>query len=316
MTPVLYIVLPCYNEEEVLPSSANKMIDKLASLVQTGKVDKASKLLFVNDGSKDRTWEIITELHNKHNEICGLNLSRNRGHQNAVLAGLMASKDKADCVISIDADLQQDIAAIDDMLAKFAEGCDIVYGVRNNRKSDGFIKKMTALMFYGLMNTMGCSVLKNHADYRLMSRRAIEALEGYTEVNLFLRGLMPELGFKTDIVYFDVKAREAGESKYTMKKMINFAIDGITSFSIKPLQLVMFIGVVVLFVSLIMIIITIVDWVNGKTVAGWPTVVCSMWFLGSVQLIAIGIIGEYIGKIYMETKKRPRYIVENFLWKE
>lgn len=316
MIPILYVVLPCYNEEEVLNCSADKMLDKLKRLKNDGKIAHESKLLFVNDGSKDSTWDIITELHNAYSEVAGLNLSRNRGHQNAVLAGLMAAKDKADVVISIDADLQQDIEAIDEMLVKYSQGCDIVYGVRNNRKSDGLIKKATALAFYGLMNAMGCSVLKNHADYRLMSKRAIEALEGYEEVNLFLRGLMPELGFKTDIVYFDVKPREAGESKYTMKKMINFAIDGITSFSIKPLQMVMVLGFIILMISVVMIILSIVDWINGVAVAGWPTVVCSIWFLGSVQLIAIGVLGEYVGKIYMETKKRPRYIVESFLWKE
>lgn len=316
MPPVLYLVLPCYNEEEVLPSSVEKLLKKYEQLVEEEKISTDSRLLFVNDGSRDRTWEIITEQFSKHFEIAGVNLSRNRGHQHAVHAGLMVAKEKADLAISIDADLQQDIDAIDLMLDKFNAGCDIVFGIRNDRGTDGFIKKTTALGFYKLMQIMGCEVIKNHADYRMMSKRAIEALAEYNEVNLFLRGLVPEIGFKTDVVYFDVKEREAGVSKYTMKKMIAFAIDGITSFSIKPLQLITLIGMVVLLISLFMIVTTITDFFMGKTVAGWATTVCSIWFLGSVQLISIGIIGEYIGKMYMETKARPKYHIESVLWKE
>jgi len=316
MAPVLYLVLPCYNEEEVLPSSVEKLLKKYSQLVDEDKISTDSRLLFVNDGSRDKTWSIIAEQFSKHSEIAGVNLSRNRGHQHAVHAGLMVAKERADLAISIDADLQQDLAAIDLMLEKYNEGCDIVYGIRNDRGTDGFVKKTTALGFYKLMQVMGCEVIKNHADYRMMSKRTMEALAEYKEVNLFLRGLVPELGFKTDVVYFDVKEREAGVSKYTMKKMLSFAVDGITSFSIKPLQMITFVGLLILFISLFMIASTIYDYLMGKTVAGWPTTVCSIWFLGSVQLISIGIMGEYIGKIYMETKARPRYHIESVLWKE
>lgn len=316
MAPVLYVVLPCYNEEAILQMSADKLLEKYGRLLNEGKISPESRLLFVNDGSRDKTWDIIQRLFSQHAEIAGVNLSRNRGHQHAVHAGLMVAKEKADVAISIDADLQQDIEAIDKMLEKYENGCDIVFGVRNDRGTDGFIKKITALGFYKLMQLMGCEVIKNHADYRLMSKRAIESLSEYNEVNLFLRGLVPELGYKTDIVYFDVKDREAGESKYTMKKMIAFAVDGITSFSIKPLQLITFVGFIVLLISVFMICSTIYDYFNGNAVEGWPTTVCSIWFLGSVQLISTGIIGEYIGKIYMETKARPKYHIESILWKD
>ncbi len=316
MAPILYVVLPCYNEEEILHMSAEKLLEKYDRLLKEGKISPESRLMFVNDGSRDKTWQIITELFQAHKEISGVNLSRNRGHQHAVHAGLMTAKEKADVVISIDADLQQDIEAIDLMLEKYNEGCDIVYGIRNDRGTDGFVKKVTALGFYKLMQIMGCEVIKNHADYRLMSKRAIESLSQYNEVNLFLRGLVPEIGYKSDVVYFDVRDREAGVSKYTMKKMIGFAVDGITSFSIKPLQMITFVGVVVLLISIFMLCSTIYDFFRGNAVAGWPTTVCSIWFLGSVQLISIGIIGEYIGKMYMETKARPRYHIESVLWKE
>ena len=314
MSSILYLVLPCYNEEEVLHATAAALEEKYQILIEKGKISPESKIMFVNDGSKDRTWSIITELFHRNPVFCGINLSRNRGHQNAVLAGLMTAKEKADVVISIDADLQQDIDAIDLMLEKYENGCDVVYGVRNARDTDGFVKKNTALGFYKLMQFMGCEVITNHADYRLMSKRVIESLAQYNEVNLFLRGLIPTIGYPSDIVYFDVRERQAGESKYTMKKMISFAVDGITSFSIKPLQMITVLGFLMLFVSIVMIGTTFFDYYTGRTVPGWASSYCSTWFMGSVQLLSLGIIGEYIGKIYMETKHRPRYHIEAYLW--
>ena len=270
----------------------------------------------MNDGSKDNTWTMIHEAFTRDAIFCGINLSRNQGHQNAVLAGLMMAKEKADAVISIDADLQQDVNAIDLMLEKFSAGCDIVYGVRNTRDTDGFIKKSTALLFYRLMKSMGCEVLKNHADYRLLSKRALDALSEYEEVNLFLRGMIPLIGYPSDIVYFDVKERMAGKSKYTFRKMLSFAANGITSFSIKPIHFILYIGVFFLFISLVLTIITVVEYYGGKTAPGWASSYISTWFTGSVQIISISIIGEYIGKIYLESKKRPRYHIESYLWKE
>lgn len=316
MSSTLYLVLPCYNEEEALPATAETLEEKYRTLMSEGKISSESKIMFVNDGSKDRTWSIITELFHKNPVFCGVNLSRNRGHQNAVLAGLLTAKEKADVVISIDADLQQDIAAIDLMLEKYESGCDVVYGVRNARDTDGFVKKNTALAFYKLMQFMGCEVITNHADYRLMSKRVIESLSEYGEVNLFLRGLIPTIGYPSDIVYFDVHERKAGASKYTMKKMLSFAADGITSFSIKPLQLISLLGFLMLLVSIAMIVTTFYDYYTGHTVPGWASSYCSTWFIGSVQLLSLGIIGEYIGKIYLETKHRPRYHIESFLWKD
>ncbi len=311
----LYLVLPCYNEEEVLMDTAAALEIKYNMLMEEKKISRESKIMFVNDGSKDRTWDIITELFHRNAVFCGINLSRNRGHQNAVLAGLMTAREKADVVISIDADLQQDIDAIDLMLEKYESGCDVVYGVRNTRSTDGFVKKNTALGFYKLMQLMGCEVITNHADYRLMSKRVIESLAEYGEVNLFLRGLIPTIGYSSDVVYFDVKERQAGESKYTMKKMLSFAVDGITSFSIRPLQLITILGFLMLIVSIIMVATTIYDYYTGRTVPGWASSYCSTWFIGSIQLLSLGVMGEYIGKIYMETKHRPRYHIEAYLWK-
>lgn len=314
MGSILYLVLPCYNEEAVLPETARALAKKYAALMQAGRISPRSKIMFVNDGSKDATWQIITDLFHENSIFCGISLSRNRGHQNAVLAGLMTAKEKADVVISIDADLQQDIDAIDKMLDKYENGCDVVYGVRNARDTDGWIKKTTALGFYKLMQFMGCEVITNHADYRLMSKRVIESLAQYQEVNLFLRGLIPTIGYPSDIVYFDVKERQAGESKYTMKKMLAFAVDGITSFSIKPIQLITLMGFVTMLISIVLIILTVIEFYQGKTVPGWASSYISTWFIGSVQLISIGIVGEYIGKIYLETKHRPRYHIESCLW--
>jgi glycosyltransferase involved in cell wall biosynthesis len=312
----LYLVLPCYNEEEVLMDTAAALEIKYNKLMEEKKISRESKIMFVNDGSKDRTWDIITELFHRNAVFCGINLSRNRGHQNAVLAGLMTAREKADVVISIDADLQQDIEAIDLMLEKYENGCDVVYGVRNTRSTDGFVKKNTALGFYKLMQMMGCEVITNHADYRLMSKRVIESLAEYGEVNLFLRGLIPTIGYPSDAVYFDVKERQAGESKYTMKKMLSFAVDGITSFSIRPLQLITILGFLMLIVSIVMVAATIYDYYTGRTVPGWASSYCSTWFIGSIQLLSLGVMGEYIGKIYMETKHRPRYHIEAYLWKD
>ena len=316
MSSILYLVLPCYNEEAVLPATAAEMEKKYHTLMEQGKISRESKIMFVNDGSRDKTWHIITELFHANAMFCGVNLSRNRGHQNAVLAGLMTAREKADVVISIDADLQQDVDAIDAMLEKYENGCDVVYGVRNARDTDGFVKRNTALGFYKLMQVMGCEVITNHADYRLLSRRVIESLSEYGEVNLFLRGLIPTIGYPSDIVYFDVRERQAGESKYTMKKMLSFAVDGITSFSIRPLQLITLLGFVMLLVSIFIIGLTFFEFYTGRTVSGWASSYCSTWFIGSVQLLSLGIIGEYIGKIYMETKQRPRYHIESYLWKE
>lgn len=315
MDTILYLVLPCYNEEEVLRDTAAALEIKYNTLIDAGKISRESKILFVNDGSKDGTWAIITELFHRNPLFCGINLSRNRGHQNAVLAGLMTAREKADVVISIDADLQQDIDAIDRMLEKYESGCDVVYGVRNTRSTDGFVKKNTALGFYKLMQLMGCEVITNHADYRLLSKRVIDSLAEYGEVNLFLRGLIPTIGYPSDVVYFDVKERQAGESKYTMKKMLSFAVDGITSFSIRPLQLITILGFLMLIVSVVMVATTIFDYYTGRTVPGWASSYCSTWFIGSVQLLSLGVMGEYIGKIYMETKHRPRYHIEAYLWK-
>ncbi|WWR15448.1 glycosyltransferase family 2 protein [Lachnospiraceae bacterium JLR.KK008] len=315
MSSILYLVLPCYNEEAVLPATAEALEQKYHRLLDEGKISGESRIMFVNDGSGDRTWEMITELFHRNPIFCGVNLSRNRGHQNAVLAGLLTAREKADVVISIDADLQQDIEAVDLMLEKYEQGCDVVYGVRNTRNTDGFVKKNTALGFYKIMQFMGCEVITNHADYRLMSKRVIDSLAEYGEVNLFLRGLIPTIGYPSDIVYFDVRERQAGESKYTMKKMLSFAVDGITSFSIKPLQLITLLGFLMLLVSVVMIVTTLFDYYTGRTVPGWASSYCSTWFIGSVQLLSLGIIGEYIGKIYMETKQRPRYHVESYLWR-
>lgn len=316
MSSTLYLVLPCYNEEEALPATAETLEEKYRILMREGKISPESKIMFVNDGSRDKTWSMITELFHKNPVFCGINLSRNRGHQNAVLAGLMTAKEKADVVISIDADLQQDIAAIDLMLEKYENGCDVVYGVRNARDTDGFMKKTTALGFYKLMQFMGCEVITNHADYRLMSKRVIESLSEYHEVNLFLRGLIPTIGYPSDVVYFDVHERKAGSSKYTAKKMLSFAADGITSFSIRPLQMISVLGFLMLLVSIAMILVTFYDYYTGHTVPGFASSYCSTWFIGSVQLLSLGIIGEYIGKIYLEAKHRPRYHIESFLWKD
>ena len=313
MNNTLYIVVPCYNEEEVLPETSKRLRIKLEQLTEAGKISPDSRIMFVNDGSKDKTWELISQLHAACPLFCGVDLSRNRGHQNALLAGLMTAKDRADMVISMDADLQDDIDAVDAMVDKYLEGVDIVYGVRSSRKTDTFFKRFTAEGFYRLMNAMGAESVFNHADYRLMSRRALEGLAQFREVNLFLRGIIPMIGYRTDTVEYERGERFAGESKYPLKKMLAFALEGITSLSVKPLRLITGLGFVVFVISLIMIVYNVVRWAAGATVPGWASLSCSVWLMGGLILLGLGVVGEYIGKIYMESKERPRFIIREVL---
>lgn len=309
----LYIVVPCYNEEAVLPETAKRLKEKLESLIFLGQVSSKSRILFINDGSKDRTWELIAQLHAGSPLFSGVNLTRNRGHQNALLAGLMTARERADLVISMDADLQDDVNAVDAMVAKYHEGCDIVYGVRASRKKDSFFKRFTAEGFYRLMNLMGANLVFNHADYRLMSKAALDALAEFKEVNLFLRGMVPMLGFTTATVEYERGARFAGESKYPLRKMLSFAMEGITSLSVKPIRWITALGVLIFLVSIGMLITFIVQWAQGATVAGWASVICSVWAIGGLMLLALGIIGEYVGKVYLETKARPRFLIQEVL---
>ncbi len=313
MDNILYMVIPCYNEEEVLPETAKRLQDKMQTLIQAGKIDARSKVAFVNDGSKDKTWEIISKIHDENPVFSGINLSRNRGHQNALLAGLMTVKEYADMIISMDADLQDDISAIDEMIDKYLQGIDIVYGVRSSRKKDTFFKKATAEGFYKIMNTMGANTVFNHADYRLMSKRAVEGLSQFGEVNLFLRGIVPMIGYSTDVVYYERGERFAGESKYPFGKMLSFAVEGITSLSTKPIRMITTLGFVVFLVSIGILIYSLVRHFMGETIVGWTTLMVSVWAIGGLILLALGVVGEYIGKIYLETKARPRFIIEQFL---
>ena len=307
----LYMVIPCYNEQEVLPETSKRLKEKLSTLVKAGKIDPESRIIFVNDGSKDRTWEIIRRLHEEDPVFGGINLSRNRGHQNALLAGLMTVKDHADMAISMDADLQDDINAIDEMVEKYLNGTDIVYGVRSSRAKDTFFKKATAEGFYKLMNTMGVNTVFNHADYRLMSKRALEGLAEFREVNLFLRGIVPMIGYSTDVVYYE--RGFAGESKYPLGKMLSFAIEGITSLSTKPIRMITFLGFFIFLVSIGILIYSLVRHFMGATIVGWTTLMVSVWAIGGLILLSLGVVGEYIGKIYLETKARPRFLIEEFL---
>ncbi|MBR6690408.1 MAG: glycosyltransferase family 2 protein [Bacilli bacterium] len=307
---VLNLVIPCYNEEEALPLTKKELDKKMSSLMEEGLISKNSKVVLVNDGSKDKTWEIITKVHKENDMYVGINLTRNRGHQNALLAGLMYAKNHADICISMDADLQDDINVMDDMIKKYNAGADVVYGVRSSRKKDTFFKKFTAEFFYKLMNVMGVEVVFNHADCRLMSKRALEGLSEFKEVNLFLRGIVPQIGYKTDIAYYERNERVAGDSKYPLKKMLAFAIDGITSFSIKPLRIITSIGFIILLLSFVVLVYSVIMKLIGNTVSGWSFIVCSIWLIGGIQTLCLGVIGEYIGKIYKETKARPRYIIE------
>lgn len=311
--PILYLVVPCYNEEPVLPDTAAQLTEKLRTLIAANKIDPKSRIVFVDDGSKDRTWELIASYHKMEPLIQGIRLSRNKGHQNAVLAGLMTVREHCDAAISLDADLQDDINAIDEMVERFSDGCDIVYGVRNARDTDTGFKRGTAMGFYRLMNAMGVEMVPNHADFRLLSRRALDGLSQFREVNLFLRGLIPMIGYKSDVVYYARKERMAGESKYPLKKMLGFAMEGITSLSVKPIRMITTLGVVIFGISICMLLYFLIRHFTGHTIQGWTSLAVSVWAIGGLQLLAIGIIGEYIGKIYLETKARPKYFVETYL---
>ena len=314
--PILYLVVPCYNEEEVVEKSAAVMGEKEARLEREGKIAPGSKIMFVNDGSKDKTLRLLHEIAAKDKRFAVVSLAGNYGHQSAILAGMMTAREHADVVITIDADLQQDIEALDLFLESYMAGCEVVYGVRNDRHSDGMFKKATATAYYNLMHLLGSQVMTNHADYRLMSKKALDALSEYQETNLFLRGLIPTMGFPSDVVYFDVKAREAGQSKYTLSKMLTLALDGITSMSVRPLRLIGGLGFFVFFFSMIMCVISLVDWVMGNNVPGYTTTMIVSLLIGGITLLSLGIIGEYIGKIYLETKHRPRYIIDTLVWRE
>ena len=309
MEEILYLVVPCYNEEEVLIETSRRLFGKINKMINEEKISKKSKILFVNDGSKDKTWDMIEELYNKNSIFSGVNLSRNRGHQNALLAGLMVAKEYADMVISLDADLQDDIDVIEKFVEEYYSGSDIVYGVRSSRKTDTFFKRTTALGFYKFMDKLGVNVVYNHADYRLMSKRALEALAEFKEVNLFLRGIVPLIGYKYSIVEYERHERFAGESKYPLKKMLAFAIDGITSFSVKPIRLISVLGFSIFFISLIALIYSLVVKFLGKTEVGWTSIVISIWMLGGIQLLSLGVIGEYIGKIYNGIKNSRRKLI-------
>ena len=313
MEDVLYLVVPCYNEEEVITDTADKLATKLRELIDKDKISERSKIIFVNDGSMDLTWKLIEDLHSRDKIFGGINLSRNRGHQNALLAGLLTVKNDADIVISLDADLQDDIEVFEQMIDENEKGYDVVYGVRNSRKKDSFFKRHTAQFFYKLTKHMGGDLVYNHADFRLMSRRAIEGLEQFGEVNLFLRGIVPLIGYPSTKVEYERKERLAGESKYPLGKMMAFALEGITSLSIKPMRIVTGLGALVFLGSIIMLIYVLISYFSGHVVPGWSSILVSLWVIGGVILLAIGITGEYIGKIYLETKKRPRYIVEEYI---
>lgn len=309
----LFLVIPCYNEQEVLPETAKRLKEKMESLIQQGGIAPDSKICFVNDGSKDKTWETICALHQESALFRGINLSRNRGHQNALLAGLMTVKEECDMAISMDADLQDDIHAIDQMVEKYKKGADIVYGVRSSRATDTAFKRTTAQGYYKVLKLLGVDIVYNHADYRLMSRRALEGLSEFKEVNLFLRGIVPMIGYPTEIVTYERAERFAGESKYPLKKMLAFAFEGITSLSIKPIRMITWLGVLLFAVSVAMLIYFLIRHFTGATVQGWTSIVVSLWAIGGIQLLAIGVVGEYIGKIYLETKARPKFIVSEYL---
>lgn len=314
MIPRLIIVIPCYNEQEVLPITAPQFLAKINQLASEGLISGDSRVMFVNDGSKDDTWNIIQRLADQDEHYIGIAQSRNRGHQNAVLAGLMEAKDMCDITISIDCDGQDDINAMDEMVKAYLEGCEIVYGVRSKRDTDTFFKRFTAESFYKLLNSMGAEVVYNHADYRLISSRALQELAKFKEVNIFLRGMVPLVGFKSTSVYYERSERAAGRSHYPLSKMLALAFDGITSLSIKPIKMIIGMGVFVAFISFIGIIWAVVEAILGKTVMGWASTTCIICFLSGVQLISVGVIGEYIGKIYMEVKQRPRYIISDRTW--
>ena len=309
----VYLVIPCYNEEAVLPETVKELTAELKGMMDKGLATGESRMLFVDDGSKDRTWNLIEGFHAENPLVTGLKLAHNRGHQNALLAGLMTAKELCDCAISLDADLQDDIHVLPQFVQKFSDGCDVVYGVRNKRDTDTWFKRTTAEGFYKVMQHLGVETVYNHADYRLLSRRALDALSEYKEVNLFLRGIVPLIGYRSDYVYYDRHERFAGESKYPLKKMISFAVDGITSFSVKPLRIIANLGIVVSIVSVIGLLYALISHFTGNTVSGWTAIVCSIWLLGGIQMLCLGVVGEYIWKIYSEVKGRPRYRIEKHL---
>lgn len=307
---VLYIVVPCYNEQEVLPLTTERLRDQLKTMVDAGLVGEESRILYVNDGSTDLTWQLIEGFTGQHQEVCAVKLAGNVGHQNALMAGLEVAAERADIIISIDADLQDDVSVMTEMVNKYHQGCDIVYGVRRQRKTDTWFKRNSAKAFYKLMRRLGVKSIYNHADYRLMSRRAVNQLMKYRERNLFLRGIVPLVGYRTDSVYYDRTERAAGESKYPLSKMLSFAVNGITSFSIKPVRMVLSLGVIFTLVALGILVYVLIAYFSGRAVSGWASLILSLWFIGGCVLIGLGIVGEYIGKIYIEVKDRPRYNVE------
>jgi glycosyltransferase involved in cell wall biosynthesis len=312
--PRLAIVVPCYNEQEVLPETVRQLLKKIQFLVFRNYISEESKIVFVDDGSSDETWELIKKYHSENlQNIIGIKLSKNQGHQNALLCGLLSVKDIIDITISIDADLQHDIDIIDEMIEKSRSGYEIIYGVKKNRDKDNFFKKTTAQSFYRLMHFLGVDIVYNCADFRLLGNKALQALAEYQEVNLFLRGIVPMLGFKSGVVYYSIKERFAGTSKYTLKKMLKLALEGITSFSIKPIRLITTLGILIFAISLVMIVYSISRYFSGKTISGWSSLICSLWGIGGLILLGLGIVGEYIGKIYLETKKRPRFTIEEML---
>ena len=316
MEATVYFVIPCYNEEAVLPETTRRMTDKLNAMRAAGLIGEKSRILYVDDGSKDRTWELVSQFNRENPWVEGVKLSHNRGHQHALLCGLMSAMPRCDAAISMDADLQDDIDALDQFVKKFQEGCDVVYGVRNKRDTDTWFKRTTAEGFYKVMQLLGVDVVFNHADYRLMSKRALEALSEYKEVNLFLRGIVPLIGYRSDYVYYDRHERFAGESKYPLKKMLSFALDGITSFSVKPLKLISNLGILISVLSILGLLYALISYFAGWAVTGWTAIVCSIWLLGGLQMLCLGVVGGYIGKIYSEVKARPRYRVEEYLEQE
>lgn len=313
MEPTVYFVIPCYNEEAVLPETCHRLTEKLESMLGKKLIGKESRILFVDDGSKDKTWELIAQYNRENPWVEGIKLAHNRGHQNALLCGLMTAMPQCDAAISMDADLQDDIDALDQFVTKFQDGCDVVYGVRNKRDTDTWFKRTTAEGFYKVMKLLGVDVVFNHADYRLMSKRALEGLSEYKEVNLFLRGIVPLIGYRSDYVYYDRHERFAGESKYPLKKMLSFALDGITSFSVKPLKLISNLGILISVLSIFGLLYALISYFAGVTVSGWTAIVCSIWLLGGLQMLCLGVVGGYIGKIYSEVKARPRFRVETYL---
>lgn len=315
MSDILYVVIPCYNEEAVIQETVSRLSGKIEDLMERDMISRESRIMLVNDGSKDRTWEIIEALYGSSPYVTGVSLSKNRGHQNALLAGLMTAKEHADMVISMDADLQDDINVMDDFLREYYQGAQIVYGVRSSRKADTFLKKNTALLFYRLMKGLGVDLVYNHADYRLMSRRVIEELAGYREANLFLRGIVPMIGFQNAVVEYERHERFAGESKYPLGKMLSFAVEGITSCSVKPLRIITVLGFLLSLMSFLYLIYVVIGHFAGQTISGWTTQIVLISFFGGFQILCMGIIGEYVGKIYSEVKQRPRFIVERALLK-